>query len=78
MDNNKKNKKIMYLTLSIVFFVLTIIFFVLNLPSTNRHSANAIKTSKISTLYIIMLLISILLGGYFLYKFIDEGKIDKN
>lgn len=78
MNNNKKNKKIMYLTLSSVFFVLTIIFFVLNLPSTNRSSDNGIKTNKISTLYIIMLVISILLGGYYLYKFIDENKKDKN
>ena len=54
--------------------------FILNLNSvpTNRLSLNGIKTNKNSTLYLIILVISILLGGYFLYKFIDEGKIDKN
>ena len=79
MDNNKENKKIMYLTLSIVFFVLTIIFLALTLTSVpeNRLSINGIKTNKISTLYLIILVISILLGGYFLYKFIDESKKNK-
>ena len=69
----------MYLTLSIVFFVLTIIFFVLNLNSepTNRLSVNAKKT-KPKILYIIISIIIISLTGFFIYKFIDENKKDKN
>ena len=70
----------MYLRLSIAFFVLFIIFLVLTLAGVpeNRLSINGIKKQKPKTLYIIISIIIISLTGFFIYKFINESKKDKN
>jgi uncharacterized membrane protein len=77
MDNNKKK---MYLRLSVAFFVLFIIFLTLTLTNVpeNRLSINGIKKQKPKTLYIIISIIIISLTGFFIYKFINESKKDKN
>nr|QDY52354.1 hypothetical protein 7_1 [Mimiviridae sp. ChoanoV1] len=76
MDNKKK----MYLRLSVAFFVLFIIFLTLTLTNVpeNRLSINGIKKQKPKTLYIIISIIIISLTGFFIYKFINESKKDKN
>ena len=77
MDNKKKK---MYLRLSIAFFVLFNMFLGLTLASVPENSKllNGIKKQKPKTLYIIISIIIISLTGFFIYKFINESKKDKN